>query len=631
LVIHRPSAERPHTLGCVDNPFLWPQQQMSYPKSSVGHLPGSSFGKQLGDGPIRDFAIVIEKTTPEDWVKRTQALSSLVATIPSGSDYVAVEAWYNTPSTLRHLACPLAELLKDPRSTVVIKTCESSGELFGKCQMDARYLLKDIMPTVLSLHAQTVQVIRQAVQDMVVDAMAVTPCKMVMPIWLDRLKADKSKTVREACAMYLGVGLNEWTEPGYLSLQIWEQVGTALIKALRDPAPTVRQHAKKGLEVINRVQSAIFDRLLANSDLLRDVRVRKTLERIQSGESVADDVSVASYSSRGAGSVASTSRRRGGVSMSNGGVGAGSSSVTGSSRGGRRTARPTTDSRPKVEPIPMTIGVTTKWNPSTRDGRGLGPPGRVPATAGSLSVTVESPPRVERMRIPEAPSANGRSTVEAQQTSYPAPTANGVVVEGIPDIPPSNASFETMDTNESDLPVIANVDELREYAKSQGSNRRCSTLQERFARSTQGSSMALLSSSLSNLEDTSETNEGKDPGTKDESEVDEANKETTTSSRNIGNGSVPVQVVGSTSEHVQIAWALLEAHKKHVDLIMETLKVEMDALKEFEKVMKQSTIDPSRPSEDEVLEYVESVGLCVEQRAKAGTILQKKMDRISNV
>jgi hypothetical protein len=72
----------------------------------------------------------------------------------------------------------------------------------------------------------------------------------------------------------------------------------------------------------------------------------------------------------------------------------------------------------------------------------------------------------------------------------------------------------------------------------------------------------------------------------------------------------------------------LEAHKKHVDIIMETLKVEMDALKEFEMVMLNK--DPLRPTEDEVLEYFESVGLCVAQRAKAGTILQKKMDKISS-
>ena len=79
--------------------------------------------------------------------------------------------------------------------------------------------------------------------------------------------------------------------------------------------------------------------------------------------------------------------------------------------------------------------------------------------------------------------------------------------------------------------------------------------------------------------------------------------------------------------HTKIAYELLEAHKIHVDQIMETLKVEMDALKDFELIMLEK--GPIRPTEDEVLEYFESLGLCLEQRKKAGTIMQKKMERIS--
>jgi hypothetical protein len=60
---------------------------------------------------------------------------------------------------------------------------------------------------------------------------------------------------------------------------------------------------------------------------------------------------------------------------------------------------------------------------------------------------------------------------------------------------------------------------------------------------------------------------------------------------------------------------------------METLKVEMDALKEFEPVLLEE--GRRRPTEDEILEYFESVGLCLEQRSKAGSNLQKKMNPIS--
>jgi hypothetical protein len=79
--------------------------------------------------------------------------------------------------------------------------------------------------------------------------------------------------------------------------------------------------------------------------------------------------------------------------------------------------------------------------------------------------------------------------------------------------------------------------------------------------------------------------------------------------------------------HTKIACELLEAHKLHVDQIMETLKVEMDALKDFELIMLEK--GPVRPTEEEVLEYFESLGLCLEQRKKAGSIMQKRMDRIS--
>ena len=81
----------------------------------------------------------------------------------------------------------------------------------------------------------------------------------------------------------------------------------------------------------------------------------------------------------------------------------------------------------------------------------------------------------------------------------------------------------------------------------------------------------------------------------------------------------------------------LEAHKLHVDQVMETLKVEMDALKDFGLIVlmdeqhnnNTNEQQGSRPTEEEVVEYFESLGLCLEQRKKAGSIMQKKMYRSS--
>ena len=78
-------------------------------------------------------------------------------------------------------------------------------------------------------------------------------------------------------------------------------------------------------------------------------------------------------------------------------------------------------------------------------------------------------------------------------------------------------------------------------------------------------------------------------------------------------------------EHYVIAEQLLRVHKTHVDQIMETLKIEMDTLRDFEQTMEQE----QAPSPDEVLDYFESVGLCLDQRTTAGNIMQREMDRIS--
>ena len=80
-------------------------------------------------------------------------------------------------------------------------------------------------------------------------------------------------------------------------------------------------------------------------------------------------------------------------------------------------------------------------------------------------------------------------------------------------------------------------------------------------------------------------------------------------------------------EHLNLAQTLLDAHREHMDKIMETLRLEMDTMKEFEELMISN--DTSTPSEEQVLDYFESVGLCLDQRVESGKELQIAMDRIS--
>jgi len=78
-------------------------------------------------------------------------------------------------------------------------------------------------------------------------------------------------------------------------------------------------------------------------------------------------------------------------------------------------------------------------------------------------------------------------------------------------------------------------------------------------------------------------------------------------------------------EHMIIAIRLLRAHKSHVDQIMETLKMEMDTLRDFDRLLEE----PGRPTEEELINYYEAVDLCLEQRLSAGRDLRREMDRIS--
>jgi hypothetical protein len=62
----------------------------------------------------------------------------------------------------------------------------------------------------------------------------------------------------------------------------------------------------------------------------------------------------------------------------------------------------------------------------------------------------------------------------------------------------------------------------------------------------------------------------------------------------------------------------VRAHKEHVDTVMETLKVEMDTLRDLTTYWKKRDV-PRK----EVLDYFESLGLCLDQRTRSGVQLQR--------
>lgn len=69
--------------------------------------------------------------------------------------------------------------------------------------------------------------------------------------------------------------------------------------------------------------------------------------------------------------------------------------------------------------------------------------------------------------------------------------------------------------------------------------------------------------------------------------------------------------------------SLSRAHKLHVDRIMENLRIEMDALRDVDELLECSGC----LSEDEVLDYFENVGLCLDHRANFDQSWRTSLER----
>jgi CLASP N terminal len=714
------------------------QQRTTGTTSGVYRSGGVHSSRQLVDGPIVEFTAIIEDTPTDNWQRRCQAFSNLVDLIPHGSAYLENgQDWYNTPILLRHLAFPISELLKDARSTVVKRVCENLIDLFTKCQIDSRYLFKDLMAAVLAVHAQTVHIIRQAVQNMILEAINEVPCKMVMPLWMERLKSDKSRTVREACALYLGRSLQCWStiDDVYLTSEIWNQVGATLLKSLRDPSPHVRTYARAALEYIQKNHPIRWETLVSDpaGPVAKDIKLQKWLRSLENATSTvvagadAEDLSIASRFSYNSDARFTKSNIR--ISSPRIRVNSHTNQLTSDHLGLHNNNATDTS-----ETIPFNISVTHSANRSSRGSSGSAtnglPRGGITPTAGGhapfpQALTKDTPLRSSPIK---SSTANGMSKtnthtkyshdLEYSESNNPLDTigaAGGTYYEGKDastpinvlelenankaltrskgDAPAPNATNSskgfigaaaasststTYDphTTFPDGPMILSTDDLRKLASRRRSH--SSLLMQELFRKKNGTAATSTSKSTTNggvgdistvipevaasstttqqpitfdnVMTTMQTKTQKDPpsalsvhsstATSPGSTGDTGNTSTATSpASNSGDDIIVSNATNNTSstisattgalahppEHMVIAIRLLRAHKCHVDQIMETLKIEMDTLRDFDRLLEE----PGRPTEEEVLNYFESVGLCLDQRFVVGKELQNEMDRIS--
>lgn len=676
-----PLIDRPSSLWVVVD------ETMSTPSPRSNRI----LRRQMSEGPIAEFVSVIEHTPSGNWQKRATAFQKLIDSVPE--DAFAEESgskWYNTPAVLRHLALSIGDLLKDPRSSVVKRTCMGLTALFARCKVDARYLFKDLMPTVLSVHAQTVQIIRQAVETMIIDSIVHVPCKMVMPLWMERLRIDRSRTVRDACALYLGHSLQTWTEEGYLTDEIWFQVGRTLLGSVRDPSPNVRAYSKQVLEQIQRSHPEVFDKLLNDEDGpagkdMKLYRWLKSLGQATASADAAEDLSVASrfsYNSdmrmrssaasvssgafsphqktprkqeensavpisisvqpRGSsgrvssnGSVESSSRKMGGIKS-----GESPSRVTpprhpakrtppGKSNNGDRThARALYKSAPPDKQEELTDDENEelyKQKSQETEESNTSFPSDLNLTSWRQTIqkSVESSKTEARyneyMSSPDERKSQNTAVVSASTPETPhvfQPTAstvsalandNGKVDEG-----------EKMEKEGSaEEKYISSVETLKKFSKQR--SRSSLLIQERLRMSTsmEDDDYGVTNSVIQKRSD--EENNIPNPVSASQS----GSKPPIFPDSKSGQAA-PV-TAQQAPEHMVIAIRLLRAHKEHVDAIMETLRIEMDTLRDFDQLLEEA----GRPTEEEVLDYYESVGLCLEQRSAAGARLQQELDLVS--
>lgn len=661
------------------------------------NTPGAA--KSMAEGPILEFTQVIEQTEPEEWQKRTAAIEALVAIIPTGSQYLERAAWYNTPKSLWHLTNPVAELLKDPRSTVVRRVCAALTELFNKCQQDARLLFKDIMPTVLQVHAQTVQVIRQSVQTMVTESIPEVPCKSVMPLWMERLK-DKSPAVRDACSLYLSIALQSWTEEGYLTNEIWMQVGNCLLRTMRDPSPTVRNHTRNALERMKNQHPEKWENLIHDPKgniSAKDPKLYRWLKNLGSSEDQAnEDLSVASkytfnsetrYAARqprissprfkfdeeasGSGYNKSPMYHHPPNNNNNNNFNSVPFSIAVTHREPAHYGQPTASSRNHVTPTTATYtnssstgamvrpfqNVVTSPQPSSTSNNNSNkrtPPRPPPAqqqqqrTTSPLTKRTSSPQQQESKSQRRSPSLQEQAYLEMakRQHQHPSfPTPSPAALSNVAKVGNHSIDLDYSETSHHSLneigPFIASMQELKLHAAKRRS-RRSIMMQERFRKS--------LSASEHMQSDDDDDNNNNIHEVKSENDTPDNHvpvarmtpkqqmSPTTTASGGATSPGTPNQpsnvaitttsVASSASlppEHMVIAIRLLRAHKNHVDQIMETLKIEMDTLRDFDRLLEE----PGRPTEEEMLTYFESVELCLNQRDAVAAKLRAEMDRIS--
>lgn len=515
-------------------------------RSRSRSVTGSTFrthdenGTVIDDGPIETFISTINSLPDDEWQARTQCFETLLTTLPKDRASIptnGVIPWYQSYTALRRLSNPIGSLLLNARSSVVKHSTqnlavlvESVKDLNPPNSDCCKYLLKDLLPAILALHAQTVTVIRTYVFDMMVNIIPLCRFKSGLPILLERLRKDKSRDVREACIQYLHLIVKCWSTSSdgieYLTENICQHLGNGIARALLDPAQEVRTEARQAFELFRLKYPILWNEIMQKKDgiLSKDSRLKKSIMNaaIRADMEGNDNYSYDEGHDRDTMTVGSGGSKTSINSWNSKTSFRSKSSVGQSTKLGFRASQTKTES----------------LNNHPRSSNGIrGPPVRMPAGSNKGTSNSSGPS--------SSTSPFGTAAISPQRSE-------------VKSIPREVSRREPLDNYES-------------------------------------SSTSLTRTS------TAESIQSRKP-----------------------------------NENYRIANQLLSAHKSYIDELMESLRNEMNTVRNFESLLVKSQNNPKSdgtygPTDDEILVYFQDVYSYLDKGASNCSNLRKEMERISNL
>jgi hypothetical protein len=608
---------------------------MNFPQNHPFQNNRDDLNNIVDDEELRRFKAIIEESPVDEWKTRTSAFELLVTSIPEVKQkfQTAVPKWYQSAQALARLSTPLSSLILDARSTVVKHTCHHIQLLVQRCNIQnppfsdvCRYLLRDLLPSVINLSAQTVNVIRNYAVDMMCKLIPICRFKSGLPTLLDRLRFDKSRDVREACIRYLKLVLQHWCGTNastmdndinlqpYLSTENCTHIGKALAYALSDPSQTVRMEARQSFEIFRDWYPDIWSDIIHDPDGVfgKDMKLKKTIldsaSRIDAEKSIGhsvfgdDNSTVGSFESRNGESMRSSS-----VMMRQEGVAS-------------RTGPP---SRP---------------NPGIR-----GPPLRVMDNPYlKLPPKIDFHPKNDFSRVSSTQRLLSIPTEEAMISHAPNPLHQRAFIQKLHLSKNETRAKAARTIQAAFRTYLARTFINSPYPNMEG---RSSNAKSPFMRSVSNGSYPQkkifsgddsFGSTLSPFQSTSLDDHGISLASS-EREIDVKLKSRNSSMlliKRLQKGGTPsspsLNHDSSITDQNVIAGQLLTAHKAYIDELMEILQSEMSLIKNFEEKNKSTRSSHGNyPSEEDVITYFESVYQLLDKETHNANTLRSALVRIS--